>query len=138
MKYRKLKPWKYQLTEPLTITLDFLPPKTIETEFILFDAYGTNGRLFLQKYYAWDGASGPCPDTPNVMKGSLVHDSLYQLMRLGLLNRSYRKAADAELRKICLQSGMNKFWAGLIYWGCRVFCDRATWPKPETPVYQIP
>jgi hypothetical protein len=134
MKYRKLKPWKYQLTEPFTITLGFVPAEKVLTEFIKID----RETLTLSKYYAWDGASGPCPDTPNVMKGSLVHDALYQLMRLGLLDRSYRKFADLELKRICLQSGMNKFWAGIIYWGCRVFCDRATWPKPQTPVYQIP
>jgi len=134
MKYRKLKPWKYQLVEPFAIQLGFLPPGDIYTEFVIL---GIGGRLTLKQYYAWDGASGPCPDIPNIMKGSLVHDALYQLMRLGLLDRSYRKSADLELKRVCIQSGMNRFWAGLIYWGCRVFCGPASWPKPDTLVYVI-
>ena len=135
MKYRKLKGWKYQMVEPFAITLCFAPPSNITSEFILLDI---KGELTLKQYYAWDGASGPCPDTPNIMKGSLVHDALYQLMRLGFLSSSYRKQADMELRRICVESGMNKICAGLVYWGCRVFCGLATWPRPKTPIYRIP
>jgi hypothetical protein len=134
MRYRKLKRWKYQLMQPFTMTLGFLPPDNIATEFITLRM---TGQLMLKQYYAWDGASGPCPDTRNIMKGSLVHDALYQLMRLGLLGRRYRKFADLELKRICLKSGMNRFWARLIYWGVRVFAGKGVQPLPEPPIYEI-
>ncbi len=38
-------------------------------------------RLTTKKGYAWDGPSGPTIDSKNFMRGSLVHDALYQLMR---------------------------------------------------------
>jgi hypothetical protein len=121
MKFRKLKPWKYQLTETLETRIGFLPPDNIDTEFILLR---TTGQIITKKYYAWDGASGPCPDVKRVMKASLIHDALYQLMRLNLLDRRYRQAADLELKRFCLQAGMHKFWANLIYWGVRIFASK--------------
>ena len=135
MKYRKLNRWKYQLVEPLEIKTGFTPPNNIETEFI---SLNIDGALRLKNYYAWDGASGPCFDTPRIMKGSLVHDALYQLMRLGLLERSYRKFADQALKQICLQNGMNKFWAEVVYWGVRILAYAAVLPTPETPYYELP
>jgi len=134
MKYRKLKKWKYQLTEPFKTRLGFLPFHNIDTEFIILRM---DGRLLLKKYYAWDGASGPCPDVRNVMIGSLVHDALYQLMRLELLPRYNRKFADLELRRFCLRSGMNRCLAELIYWGVRLFARKGARPRPITPIYEI-
>jgi hypothetical protein len=135
MKYRKLKGWKYQLLESYLVELGFSPPDNLDTEFVILRM---DGRLILKQYYAWDGASGPCPDTRNIMKGSLVHDALYQLMRLGLLDRRYRKFADLELKRFCLKAGMNRFWARLIYWGVRIFCYKGVQPLPQLPVYEIP
>ena len=135
MKYRKLKAWKYQLTEPLEVKLGFMPPDNIDTEFIILRI---DGRLLLKKGYAWDGASGPCPDTTNIMKGSLTHDALYQLMRLNLLDRKYRKFADLELRRFCLKDGMNKIWAKVIYWGVRIFCSKGVHLEILPPEWEIP
>ncbi len=135
MKYRKLKGWKYQLVEPFMIQLGFSPLDNIRTGFIVL---GEDKMLLLARHYAWDGASGPCPDTPNIMKGALVHDALYQLIRLGLLGKNYRKQADMELKRICLESGMSQFWASVVYWACRLFAAKATQPQPQAPVYQIP
>lgn len=142
MKYRKLHPWKYQLVEKFSIELNFAPQKEIFTEFVRFTSYSTMnlnaGRLTLAKYYAWDGASGPCPDTPHIMKGALVHDALYQCIRLGLLERQpYRKLADETLRHLCLSNGMNKIWAQIVYWGVRLFAARGTHLQPEPPPLEV-
>ena len=72
------------------------------------------GRLTILAGYAWDGASGPAIDTPSFMRGSLVHDALYQLIRLGILTKDeHRKRADEVLRETVLEDGM---WAARAWW----------------------
>jgi hypothetical protein len=53
------------------------------------------------------------------MRGSLVHDALYQLIRERRMKERYREHADLILRKICLEDGMNKFRAWYVYLGVR-------------------
>lgn len=62
--------------------------------------------LTINKGYAWDGASRPAYDSKSSMRGSLVHDALYQLMRLGLLPQSCREKVDDLLHNICVEDGM--------------------------------
>ena len=49
-----------------------------------------------------------------------MHDALYQLMGDGLLPLSEREAADATLRRICLEDGMSSIRAWWVYWGVRI------------------
>ena len=75
-----------------------------------------NGMLTIKKGYAWDGPSGPTIDTPSVMRGSLVHDCLYQLLRetdFGApeTRDQRRKQADEILYKICIEDGVWKWRA---------------------------
>lgn len=72
-----------------------------------------NGVITIRKGYAWDGASGPAIDTTTFMRGSLVHDALYQMIEEGLLPFSYRKRADDVLVEICKEDGM---WAARRWW----------------------
>ncbi|SDW60248.1 DUF1353 domain-containing protein [Nitrosomonas oligotropha] len=74
-----------------------------------------SGVLTIKKNYAWDGASGPVLDTQRIMRGSLVHDALYQLMREEHLPQKARENADWLLREICIEDGMSKFNADLVY-----------------------
>ena len=60
-----------------------------------------------QIFNAGDGPSGPAIDTKNFMRASLVHDALYQLMRLGTLDKSRRQYADRLLQTI-RRSGKQK------------------------------
>ena len=60
----------------------------------------SDGWLEVRPGYAWDGASGPTKDTSSVMRAALVHDCLYQLIRLGVLPESSRPTADYLLRDI--------------------------------------
>jgi hypothetical protein len=101
IKYRK--GYKYQLAEDSTVQTGILPLKPIVTDWIILRP---NGLLTIRKGYAWDGPSGPTIDTPSSMRGSLIHDALYQLMRLGLLDECYRVKADQLLRDICIEDGM--------------------------------
>ncbi len=98
-----------------------------------------NGRLLILKGYAWDGPSGPTFDTKNFMRGSLVHDCLYQLMREGMLPQNFRKSADKLLRKMCRQDGMNRFRAWIVYQGVRLGgAGSARPPKTKANRYTAP
>jgi hypothetical protein len=73
------------------------------------------------------------------MRGSLVHDALYQLMRLGHLDPAVdRVAADKTLRVLCLEDGMWSVWAWLVYYGVRWFADYAADPAEEKPLTYAP
>ena len=74
--------------------------------------------------YRWDGCSGPTVDTPTNMRAGLVHDSLYQLMRLGVLPQSARVIADREFLLIMREDGMNWFRRTYYYWVVRLFARK--------------
>lgn len=105
--------YKYQLCEPYKVSISILPVEDIITEYINLYRDGT---LIIKSGYAWDGPSGPTVDTRTFMRGSLVHDALYQLMREDLLDHEmYRKRADLELKKICMEDGMSWLRAEYVY-----------------------
>ena len=119
--------------EQFETDLNFTVPVEITTDFILL-----SGRhLCLKMCYAWDGASGPCPDVKTVMTGALVHDALYQLMRLKLVDAKYRKQADEELKRFSIESGMPKFWANIVYLGVRWFAFSGARPRNIEPIYEV-
>lgn len=80
-----------------------------------------NGSLQVSRGYAWDGASGPAINTKNFVRATLVHDALYQLIRLGVLSDSDRKVADELLRDIAKEDGMSYFRAAYVYAAVRLF-----------------
>jgi len=133
IKYRK--GYKYQLVEEYTIFVGIYPAEDIETDFILLSR---DGFLTGKVGYAWDGPSGPTWDTPNFMRGSLVHDKLYQLMRLGLILQSYRGLADRLLREICLEDGMSKIRAWYVYRAVRRFAAPFASPDRLRPPQEAP
>jgi hypothetical protein len=64
------------------------------TPFIKIEATG----IWILPGYCWDGASGPTVDDRTNMIAALIHDLLYQLMRLGVILHVARLAADTILR----------------------------------------
>lgn len=128
--------YKYQLKAAYTVAIDIMPATTIETEYINLDA---EGKLVIAKGYAWDGPSGPTVDTLTFMRGSLVHDALYQLMRESHLDHIiYREPADRVLQKICKEDGMWSVRAWWVYHGVRLFADPAADPSDKRPVIRAP
>jgi len=91
-----------------------------------------DGTLIIDQGYAWDGPSGPTIDTKTFMRGSLIHDALYQLIREGVLSMSDRKRVDQILREICLEDGMAKFRAWYVYQGVRKFGAKHCRPDLRT------
>jgi hypothetical protein len=117
--------YKYQLAATYTHTLpaEFQPYLfNCEDEFLSI----RNGCLVIAHGYAWDGPSGPTIDTKNFMRGSLVHDALYQLMRQGVIPRRCKDAADRELQRMCIEDGMSSIRAWWVLTGLEQFGAKAT------------
>jgi hypothetical protein len=87
----------------------------------------TNGILKIEENYAWDGATGVIFDSYYLMKASLIHDALYQMMREGLLDRKkYRKVADKIFYSVMKDSKVNPIRRRLLYIGVRLFGKKYT------------
>lgn len=110
--------YKYQLTKEYKIKLKVKPTVKIDTPFITFHK---NGLLVIKYGYAWDGPSGPTFDTKDFMRGSLIHDALYQLIREEYLPMKWRRIADDILYDICREDEMNFVRSWLVYLAVRIF-----------------
>lgn len=136
--YRELLIYKYQLMEDYSMQLDIRPQSDINLAFL---SLTTSGLLTIKKDYAWDGPSGPTIDSRNFMRASLVHDALYQLMRLNVLDyQLYRQRVDEYLREICLEDGMSPFRAWYSYQAVRLFGEANARPcnQPEVEIICAP
>ena len=126
--------YKYQLAEGFYIRTAIRPPADIVEPFICLSR---NGGLYLSAGYAWDGATG-CPDFKSVMRGSLVHDALYQLLRLKLIPEKERVTADLLLYDCCIEDGMWKPLAWSILQAVRVCGGPAADPANARPILVAP
>ncbi|MBI4191956.1 MAG: DUF1353 domain-containing protein [Betaproteobacteria bacterium] len=128
--------YKYQLKENYVIQIEIRPASDIDTEYLALTNAGT---LTVKKGYAWDGPSGPTIDTLNFMRGSLVHDALYQLMRERHIDGDrYRETADRLLQTICKEDGMNSLRAWWVYQGVRFGGGPAADPANDKPLIRAP
>ena len=128
--------YKYQLHDEYIVKIPIVPEQNIDTSYIKLSP---DGLLSIMNGYAWDGPSGPTYDSLNFMRGSLVHDALYQLMRGEFLdNEKYRKPADRLLQEMCKQDGMSSLRAWLVYKGVRFGGDVAADPRNKKPVVKAP
>ena len=109
--------WKYQLREDYSCQTGITSAGVV-TPYITLE---TDGRLTIKAGYAWDGPSGPAIDSKNFMRGSLVHDALYQLLREKHLPMQAREEADRLLQKMCVEDGMWKIRAWWVYQGVSTF-----------------
>ena len=106
--------YKYQLAEEFRIQTDIKPASDCVMEFITLRM---DGLLIIRKGYAWDGPSGPTFDTKDFMRGSLVHDAIYQLIGEGLILRTWKVYADESLSLVCGEDGMWKIRQWWVYQG---------------------
>jgi hypothetical protein len=126
--------YKYQLKQNYSHQTPFVGVYA-STDFILLVP---TGLLVIKRGYAWDGPSGPTIDTKDFMRGSLVHDALYQLMREGHLDTVHKDTADRILQEICIQDGMNRFIAVVVYQAVKKFGGPATDPNINHPLLTAP
>ena len=94
---------KYQLREDAWFKTSFIG---FHAELAYITLY-EDGWVYVQNGYAWDGPSGPTLDTKSSLRGSLLHDVLYQLIRFEVLPRDARIDADEEALKRWLE---DKMW----------------------------
>jgi hypothetical protein len=133
IKYRK--GYKYQLATSYTVEVGIFPAKSIVSNWCLLSV---NGFLTIREDYAWDGASGPTLDSKSSMRGSLVHDALYQLMRLGFLDISWRPKIDDLLHNICVEDGMLHMRAELWEEAVSHFAASAAKHDAEPEILEAP
>ena len=129
--------YKYQLeNDYIHNSTGIIPEKDIDIHYVKLN---TDGDLFIKAGYAWDGPSGPAIDTKNFMRGSLVHDAFYQLMREDLISRyKYRDTADRLLQSICREDGMSKVRASWVYYGVKWFAKSAAGTENKKAVIYAP
>lgn len=128
--------YKYQLAEDYVVSTGIgLKADSGDHDFLSMTA---DGWLTVREGYAWDGPSGWTVDTKSSMRGSLVHDALYQLMREDLIPMSCRPAADELLYKICVEDGMWGWRAWLWLKAVRGFAGGAAMPENSKKVVVAP
>lgn len=135
MSIKYIDGYKHQLYADYSVKLDVNPVTQYSDRFLAIDI---NGVLTIKKGYAWDGASGPTWDTKNCKRGSLVHDALYQLMRMEVLPRSYRNHADKLFYVHLREDGMWYIRARLWYRSVRVAAFSSADPKNRKKVLTAP
>lgn len=102
--------YKFQVYETFSIQTGIIPEIVGGNDFV---SIGYRGLLTINRGYAWDGASGPAIDTLNFRRGSLVHDALYQLIRLGNLTPDHQEEADDLLKALIIEDCM---WSVRAWW----------------------
>jgi hypothetical protein len=133
--------YRYQLASEYTVELLRVEPDPkINAWTEWFGIYETDGRvgLWIKDGYAWDGPSGPAMDTKSAMRGSLIHDVLYQAIRLNLLPKDQRRGADEEYRRICIEDGMSYIRAWAHFTALRSFGGFAANPSAERRMETAP
>lgn len=120
------KGYKYQLYEDYENQIPVYPDNDIITDYI---ELSSKGNLRIKTGYAWDGPSGPTIDTLNFMRGALVHDALYQLMRESKLPPENKEHVDQLLKQTCRKDRMSKFRSWYIYHAVKRFGKPSMDPK---------
>ena len=127
LQYRRVS-WKYVLERDVELTLpakligkviSYISPHLVVVRGSL--GHGNVSRLRIKAGYAWDGVSGPTADTKATMYPGLIHDALYQLIRLEVLPMSSRKGVDKLFRRLLKEDGMTFFRRWYFYRAVRWF-----------------
>jgi len=125
---------KYQLYGDYTIKTNIIG-YTVDTRFLKLTPVGV---LTIKAGYAWDGPSGPTFDSHESMRGSLVHDAFYELIRRELVSRTERGAVDDLFYDILVEDGMSKTRAKAWLVGVKAFAGFAADPKNRRKIKLAP
>lgn len=126
--------YKYQVHANWIYQTKIKPDHFIRTPYIQLDKLGL---LYINKGYAWDGASG-FPDIDSIIRGSLAHDALYQLIREGHLPPEFREMADQELIYLCDEDDMWEITQAGVWQAVRVLGAPAANPRNVKPILIAP
>lgn len=126
--------FKYQLVRTYCVYVDILN-LDISTKYLRLTP---DGWLTIYSGYCWDGPSGPTIDTKTFMRAALVHDALYQLMRMEILPIEARKHVDELLYKMCREDKMIWIRAQWVYRGVRLGAGYAADPSAKKEIRYAP
>lgn len=116
IKYRRVTAYKYEVMETFEICL----PELDEHYYIEDDYYSLQSRILTVKaHYMWNGAN-VIPDHDEVMFASCIHDVLCQAIREKYLPKELKDKVDRILQRLCIEAGLAKWRAWIIYWGVRI------------------
>ncbi len=132
IRYKRIRKYKYQLMADYQVDTGLIreggQTARVTGDYVTLAA---DGLMRIKQGYAWDGPSGPTFDTKNFMRGSLVHDAFYQLIREKALGSGQRAFADRLLRDHCREDGMSALRAFYVWKAVAWFGGSAA--KPEAP-----
>ena len=129
IQYRK--GYKYSLWEDYRVQLRFIRGYGVRHHLFALDG---DGWLTIFADYPWDGATGAL-DTHTIMRGSLVHDVLYEMLRLGLLPHDpCFHLANHELLNICDEDLMWSVRATYVFEAVEALGSAAAKIRPEKVV----
>lgn len=136
MKHIKItKGYKYKVAERYVVKLPINPKVSYKCKQFELQS---DGWLIIEDTYCYDGASGPTIDTANTYRGAAVHDVLYQLMRIGVLPRSFRKNADLTMYMMLKEDGMWEIRAQSWYISLRSFAGKYATAAEIKKIYTYP
>lgn len=127
--------YKYQSRKDMIYYTDHRLPKDIITELVILRK---DGWLWISKYYAWDGCSGPTWDDSTNMRAGQAHDALYYLHRIGLLPLSTRHISDRILPRLMIEDRACKFRADYYEFAVNEFAASAADPKNQKKIIKAP
>jgi len=106
--------YDYQIAEDFSMQTKVRPTRAIKHRFFTLSK---TGHLVLFIGFAWDGASG-AKDTDSLMVPTAYHDVMYQMLRLGLLDRSWKEVIDREFKEL-YEARVDKisWWWPSRWWG---------------------
>lgn len=116
----------FQLAEIFVVHSGIQPDYDIRAGFIELKR---TGELIIYDGFVWDGGSGPAYNNKSMIAGSLPHDALYKLFRLGLLPLKYRYLADRLLIKTGDRAGMLKTRQAWVLFAVKTFARRSALPN---------
>ncbi len=150
--YRDVRSYKFQLFDDLTcetgITIhgtsvqSASEPGSDGRPFVTMDAGGT---LLIHAWYSWDGPSFIPGHARRMIRGSLVHDALYQLIRdecfpvESRIRWTVAREADVLMRRLFIADGTPVILAWFFFAVIRLFGRHFEEPgsKPSPPCLQF-
>lgn len=127
--------YRFQLAQDYLLQIGIIPEKAASLLFVRLSA---DGYLTIKEGYAWDGATGLPGTPPCMIRGSLVHDALYQLIREGFLPVDDRDKADRLLQAIVLEDGGDHAFSEVVYQAVRLLGAVYVTKNKERPVMEAP
>jgi hypothetical protein len=135
IRYYKVGWRMYQLAETYYQNIQIFPKVPFSDQFI---SLSKEGVFIIKKGYVWDGSSGPTLQTKSTMRGSLLHDALYECMRKERLAQVHRYQADVIIRDTCIEDGMFKWRAKGWFDALRLCAEPFAEPKNRRKLLTAP